>query len=172
MSPEVMSGFVLDFLENRLSDYLIKISRSELNEQQSREVFAFMEIVKELESIGDVIENLEDKLVEKKRSLKSDLSEEGKRELIELHNLLCREISQLADALKDMDAVKAGLLLQGDEHFKQLVAKAEIAHLKRVCRMAEAEVTHNIHMELINVLRQVHHYSKSIARSIVDAVES
>ena len=162
----------LDFLENRLSDYLIKISRSELNERESREVFALMDIVKELESIGDVIENLEGKLVEKKRNLKSDLSKEGKHELMELHKLLYGEISQLADCLKDMDALKAGVLLQGDEQFKKLAAEAETAHLKRVCRMAEAEVTHDIHMELINVLHQVHHYCKSIARSIVNAVES
>ena len=162
----------LDFLENRLSDYLIKISRNGLNERESREVFALMNIVKDLESIGDVIETLTGKLVEKKRGVKSNLSEAGKYELMELHNIVSRELDSIADSLQEMDAVKAAKLLQGDEGFKQLAAQAEFAHLKRVCLLPEAEVTHDIHMELINILKQVHHYCKSIARSIVNAVES
>ena len=162
----------LDYLETRISDYLIKISRSALNERESREVFAFMNIVKGLESIGDVIETLEEKLLEKKRGVESDLSQKGKDELLEIHKLVCLEIEELAAALKEMDALKAGQLLEGDQRFKRLVEQAETAHLKRVFMLPEAEVTHNIHMELINLLEQVHHYCKSIAQSIVNAVES
>ncbi len=162
----------LDFLEAHISDYLIKISRSGLNEMESREVFALMNIVKGLESIGDMIELLAEKLVEKKQGVKGNLSQEGKYELMEMHNLVCLEIEQLADALKSMDAIKAGALLQGDERFKRLVAQAEIAHLKRVVLLPEAEITHDIHMELINLLEQVHHYSKSIAGSIAGSGRS
>jgi phosphate:Na+ symporter len=156
----------LDFLEARVTEYLIKISRNGLNERESRELFALMNIVRDLESIGDVIETLAVKLVNKKRSLKSDLSEEGKRELKELHNLVCSEIEQIADALREMDAVKAGMLLRGDERFQQLAAQAEIAHLKRVALVPESELTHDIHMELVNVLKQIHHYCKSISGTL------
>ncbi len=162
----------LDFLETRISEYLIKISRSALSERESREVFALMNIVKGLESIGDVVESVEGKLLEKKRRVESDLSQEGKDELKEIHRLVCREVEQIADALKEMDALKSGLLLQGDEYFKGLVAKAETAHLKRVFLIREAELSHDMHMELINLFEQVHHYCKSIAQSIVNAVES
>lgn len=162
----------LDFLENRISDYLIKISRSALSEGQSREVFALMNIVKELESIGDVIESVEGKLLEKKRGVGRDLSQAGKDELMEIHKLVCLEIEQLADALKEIDPLKAGVLPQGDERFKRLVEQAETDHLKRVFMLPEAEVTHQIHMELIYLLEQIHHYCKSIAQIIVNAVES
>jgi phosphate:Na+ symporter len=155
----------LDFLEHRLSDYLIKISLSELNEQESREVFALMNIVKDLESMGDELNTLRKKHVEKKRALKSDLSEEGKSELTEIHNLVCMEIEKLALVLQHMDPQKVRNIID-DERFKQLVQKAETAHLKRVFSVPEAEITHDIHMELINILEQVHHYCKSIARTI------
>ncbi len=162
----------LDFLEARISDYLIKISRSAHSEQVLKEVFALMNIVKGLESIGDVIETIEGKLLEKKRGVESDLSQKGKDELVEIHKMVCLEIEQLADALKEMDALKAGVLLQGDERFKRMVAQAETAHLKRVFLLHEAELTHDMHMELINLFEQVHHYCKSVAQSIVNAVES
>ncbi len=159
----------LDFLESRISDYLIKISRSALNERESREVFALMNIVNTLESIGDVVETLAAKLVEKKRELKSDLSNEGKYELMEIHTLVCQEIEQLAGALKEMDPSRAGVVLQGDVRFKQLVAEAETTHLKRVFVMHDAEVTHDVHTELIDLLEQVHHYCKIVAGNIPDS---
>ena len=159
----------LDFLQTSISAYLIKISRSGINEQESQEVFALMNIIKGLESIGDVIGILEEKLAEKKRGLKNDLSEEGKHELMSMHKLVCLEVEQLVDALKDMDEAKAATLLQGDDQFKLQVAKAEAAHLKRVFLLPGAEVTHDIHMELINLLEQVHHYCKSIAGTILSS---
>ena len=162
----------LDFLEARISDYLIKITRSAHSEQVSKEVFALMNIVKGLESIGDVIETIEGKILEKKRGVESDLSRKGKDELMELHKMACLEIEQLADALKEMDALKADALLQGDETFKRMVAQAETSHLQRVFLLHEAELTHDMHMELINLFEQVHHYCKSVAQSIVNAVES
>ncbi len=122
----------LDFLEARVSDYLIKISRSELNERESRQVFALLNIVKDIESIGDVIETLIAKLVEKKRGLKSDLSDEGKNELLVLHRLVCREFGLIGDALQEMDQAKAGELLKGDDEFKRLSLEVETAHLLRV----------------------------------------
>ena len=125
-----------------------------------------MNIVNGLESIGDVIETIEGKLLDKKRGVEDDLSREGKDELREIHRMVCTEIEQLADALIEMDGRKAGLLLQGDDHFKLLVEQAETAHLKRVFLLPESERTHDIHMEIINLLQQVHHYCKSIAVSI------
>ena len=86
---------------------------------------------------------------------------------MDLHKMVCLEVEQLVDALKDMDGAKAATLLQGDEPFKLRVAKAETAHLKRVFLLPEAEVTHDLHMELINLLEQVHHYCKSIASTIL-----
>ncbi len=162
----------LDFLEARISDYLIKITRSAHSEQVSKEVFALMNIVKGLESIGDVIETIEGKILEKKRGVESDLSRKGKEELMEIHKMACLEIEQLADALKEMDALKADGLLRGDETFKRMVAQAETSHLQRVFLLHEAELTHDMHMELINLFEQVHHYCKSVAQSIVNAVES
>ncbi len=157
----------LDFLESAISDYLIKIRRSELNERDSKEVFVLMNIVNILESIGDMVESFASKLVEKRRVLKSDLSEKGKSELVEIHKVVCQEMDELAEALKDMDANRAVKLLDGDVRFKQLVAQAETAHLKRVFVMPEAEVTHDVHTELLDLLEQVHHYCKMIAGSML-----
>ncbi|NTW69529.1 MAG: Na/Pi cotransporter family protein [Chlorobiaceae bacterium] len=162
----IMREEKLDFLEKRVSEYLIKIARKELNERDSKEVFALMGIVKDIESIGDVIETLSGKLFAGKKWLKSELTEEGKHELTELLKHVTNDMEQLAESLREMDSRYPSRLIMHDEEFKQLVAQAEIAHMNRVARVNESEITHDIHMELINVLEQVHHYCKRIARSI------
>jgi phosphate:Na+ symporter len=156
----------LDYLENRISDYLIRISRSELNEKETAEVFALMNVVKEIESIGDVIETLTAKAAEKKWIPGSDLSPQGRTELMELNLFVSRELERLACAIGSMDTDTAKEVLEGDERFGMLATEAETAHLKRVCLLPEAESTHDLHMELIDACKQVHHYSKSIARNI------
>ncbi|RTY35047.1 Na/Pi cotransporter family protein [Chlorobium phaeovibrioides] len=158
----------LDFLEKQLSDYLIKISRSELNEEQSKEVFALMDAIKSLESMGDVIDVLRGRLVRVKESLKAELSEEGKRELLSLHSLVCGEVEKLPVLLEEMDGDKAAAMLLDDRLFCELVQTVQNAHFKRVQLHPEAELTHDLHMELINVLQQVHHYTKGICRTIAE----
>ncbi len=161
----------MDYLERRVSDYLIKISRSGLTEAQSREVFALMETVKYLESMGDVIEVLSRRLVRMKESLRAPLSREGKEELLRLHAFVCSESGRLADMLQSMDAAEAAALLATDREFRTLSSETGASHLERVRRNPESELTHDLHMELVNVLEQVHHYSKAITTVIAGAGE-
>ncbi len=162
----------LDYLESRISDYLIRISRSELNEKETTEVFALMHIVKEIESLGDVIETLTLKGEGRKWIPNADLTPDGRHELEELYRFVSAELEKLAGAVVSMDREPAESVLNGDEHFSRLSREAEISHLKRVCLMPEAESTHDLHMELINACMQVHHYCKSIARNIAGSTRN
>ncbi|NTW63451.1 MAG: Na/Pi cotransporter family protein [Chlorobiaceae bacterium] len=154
----------LDFLESKVSEYLMAISRQELNEDESRQVFVLMNIVKNQEATGDVIEKLIGKHVEISTGFVKGLSEEGKKELALLHQLICAESELLAESLLTMEIVKASESILNDNDFILEISRAETAHLKRVQSVAESGVTHNIHMDLLDVLKQIHHYNKSCAR--------
>ncbi|MBV5326847.1 MAG: Na/Pi cotransporter family protein [Chlorobium sp.] len=154
----------LDFLESSVSEYLIAISRRELNEEESRQVFALMNIVKNQESTGDVIEKLIGKYLQGNTVFVKGLTEEGKTELVLLHRLVCAEIETLTEALLKMKKETVSESILCDTVFLSQVSQAEKAHLKRVQSVAESGVTHNIHMDLLDVLKQVHHYNKNCAR--------
>jgi len=96
------------------------------------------------------------------------LSEEGKRELLSLHSFVCTEVEKLPALLEEMDGGKAAAMLLDDRLFCELVQTVQSAHFKRVQLHPEAELTHDLHMELINVLQQVHHYTKGICRTIAE----
>ena len=103
-----------------------------------------------------------------KVSLKAELSEEGKRELLSLHSFVCSEVDKLPTLLEEMDGGKAAEMLQDDRLFCDLVRTVQGCHFKRIQLHPEAELTHNLHMELVNVLQQVHHYAKSIFRTLAE----
>ncbi len=72
----------IDFLQGKIKDYLISISRLEISENQSNEIYGMIAIVKDMESIGDLIHRNILPLMEKKKALEFDFSDEGKEELM------------------------------------------------------------------------------------------
>ncbi|WP_449258159.1 Na/Pi cotransporter family protein [Chlorobium limicola] len=158
----------VNYLESRVSAYLIAISRHELGERESLEAFALMNIVKDQEAIGDSIESLLQKLPEKTREQPSGMTAEGKADLSVLHAFVCREIATLTVAIQEMNVRQASNVLHGDRDFLVLSAAAESRHLHRLRTLPESAMTHDIHMDLLHAFEEIHHYCKSIARSIVN----
>jgi len=159
----------IDFLESKVSDYLIAISRQELGERESREVFALMTIVKDQESIGDCIEALLQKLPERTAESASGLTAEGMADLTALHAFLCGEVAALTVAVQEMSGSRASGILHGAGDFPVLAGAAEARHLQRLRTLPESAMTHDMHMELLHAFEEMHHYCKSVARSIVNA---
>ncbi|MBN1278632.1 MAG: Na/Pi cotransporter family protein [Chlorobiaceae bacterium] len=157
----------VDYLESKVSEYLIAISRQELGERESLEAFALMNIVKDQESMGDSIESLLQKLPEKKREQPFGMTIEGKADLAALHAFVCHEIALLTVAIQEMSARQASNVLHGSSDFLELSSAAESRHLQRLRTLPESAMTHDIHMDILHAFEEMHHYCKSIARSIV-----
>lgn len=157
----------IDYLEGKVTAYLFKIMEQQLSDRESKETFALMDIVKVQEEIGDIIEvRLLDLLAEMK-ALKVDLTEQGKKEITNLSIYTQQEMNLVIDALQEMDPHKAAMLLEQEERFCLLEHDVGLRHLQRVeKRVAESRLTHAIHMELMDGLRQIHEYNTSIARTI------
>ena len=71
----------VDFLDEKIGDYLYKIGRQELSSSQSTEVYSLLSILKDLESIGDVIQKNIVPHIAKKEALQMDFSAEGKEDI-------------------------------------------------------------------------------------------
>ena len=57
----------IDFLHKKVTSYLLKIGQEELSEDQSKEVFNLISIVRDMEAIGDIIYRDMFPFIEKKR---------------------------------------------------------------------------------------------------------
>ncbi len=157
----------VDFLEKSIVEYLRNIGRQEIAKEQIKEVYAMMSIVNDMESIGDVIQKNMIPLIRKKRLLNTDFSEEGKNELIAFHTKIVKQMARLDDAFKGMDMEIAEKVMSKEEKYSDLEIDFRKRHLRRLQDEMEASIeTHEIHMELMDLLKQINAYAAHIAQTI------
>lgn len=159
----------IDFLEEKVSHFLIKITRQELSDNDANEAFAMMSVAKDLESIGDIIDKTIIPLIAKKQALSEDFSEQGKEEIIAFHIKVSKQISRINEAISTFDIEKASNVMAKEAKYTTLESEYRIKHLKRVREeLTESVSTHEIHMELMDLLKQINVYTASIAKTIVE----
>ena len=159
----------IDFLEEKVTEYLFRITRKVLSKSQASEVYAMLAIVKNMESIGDVVHRNLMPLIDKKNVLKKDFTSEGKKEIVDYHISVMKQISRLESALTEMDFNKANKILRKEEKYQNIEFEYRMAHIKRVQNeKSKSIVTHEIHMDLMDMLKQIHMYLRNMAKEITD----
>lgn len=163
----------INYLEQNVSKYLFSISRQELSDNQAEQVFAMMSMVKDMESVGDIIHGRIQLLVEKKRKLKEPFSTQGEQELIDFHMRVMKQISRLRSAFTKQRTKKVAKVIKKDIKYRNLESEYRLRHLERVkSEKVESVATHDLHMELMDLLKQINVYIGEIAKSISNIKET
>ena len=162
----------IDYLSEKVHEYLIKISRQGLSKEQADEVFGMISIANDMEFIADIIHRNMIPLINKKRALNVDFSDEGKEELLIYHQKVCKQFDLLRDAFAEVNADKAWQIMSEERKYLDLDSQYRIKHLERIRhnRMPSVE-THEIHMELMDLLKQIMAYSAGIASTFLNSTK-
>jgi len=159
----------IDFIDEKIVDYLIQVARQELSDKQVGEVYAMVTIANDMESIGDIIHRNILPLIGKKQKLKTDFSQEGKEELMIYHTKMCKQISRLKEAFDERNKETAQKIMAKEEKYLNLETKYRLKHLKRLHQKRKKSVkTHEIHMELMDLLKQINVYTGNIAKTFLN----
>ena len=160
----------IDFLDEKIGGYLVKIAQRELTSEQTNEVYGMMSFTNDMESIGDIIHRNMVPLIYKKQALNIDFSEEGKEELMIYHEKVRRQILLLEEAFAEMDPEKAKEILSKEEKYSDLELHYRIQHLERVLHeKQESMATHEVHMELMDLMKQISVHSSNIAKTFLSS---
>ncbi len=158
----------VDYLRVKISEYLQKIGQKNLSDDQVAEVFAMMSIVSYMENIGDIIQRSVMPMIAKKRALKLNFSQQGEEELQIYHTKVCKQISRLRNVFEEMDIKKAKHIMRKEEKYLDLESKYRVHHLERIYAAQEESVqTHDIHMELLDLLKRITVYTGDIAKTLL-----
>ncbi len=158
----------IDFLDEKIVDYLIRVARQELSDEQVSEVYGMITIANDMESIGDIIHRNMLPLIEKKQKLNADFSEEGKEELMIYHVKVCKQISRLKEAFAERNMRVARKIMAKEGKYLDLESKYRLQHLERLHQKRHESVeTHEIHMELMDHLKQINVYTANIAKTFL-----
>ena len=161
----------IDFLDEKIREYLIRISKENVSEKQANEIYAMISITSDMESIGDIIHRNLVPLIAKKRNLCVDFSEEGKEELMIYHQKVCAQITLLEEAFAELNPEKAKEIMAGEKKYLDLESQYRIQHLERVLyKRQESSQTHEVHMELMDMMKQIIVYSSNIAKTFINKI--
>ncbi len=157
------------YLNENISDYLVKISRQDLTENQSKEVFALVSTVNYLDSINNMVKLRFDNLVGKKQTLVEDFSGAGQEEILGYHGKLLKQVKRLNKFFTKFDRAKAAKIMTKGEQYKDLEEKYRLEHFKRVSSdVAESVATHQLHVELMDMLKQINIFIELIAATLLN----
>jgi phosphate:Na+ symporter len=156
----------IDFLEEKITAYLTHIAQGNITEEQAEEVFGMVSIVKDMESMGDIIHRNMVPLIAKKKMLKFDFSFAGKEELLIYHGKVSKQIRLLEAAFKETNPELAYKIMNKEKKYLDLESKYRARHLKRIILKDEESVaTTEIHLELMDLMKQILLYSANIAQT-------
>ena len=158
----------IDFLEEQIRRYLLKISRQELATGQGKEISRMFSILDSLERISVVITRQILPLLQRKQQINADFSEEGKKELLRYHEKVGKQLDRIKQMMATMDFTLARKVKKKKNRYARFYSKMRKQHLKRMLEMKQESVeTHPIHMELMDALNQINIYSAEIAKTLL-----
>ena len=162
----------INFLQEKITDYLLQVSKQELTDEQSVEVYGMISIVKDMESIGDLIHRNMIPMIPQKQALESDFSLEGKEELLIYHEKVCDQIHLLQQAFEEINPQKAMLIMSKKRKFLDLESQYRVRHLERLRHQKKESLeTHSVHMQLMDLMKQTIVYSSNIAKTFLSTSE-
>ena len=158
----------IKYLNENISNYLIKISQQDLTSHQSREVFALVSATNYLNSINDTVKVKFENLIGKKESLDEGFSDAGQEEILVYHAKLLKQIKRLNKYFVKYDRGKATKIMKKGKKYKDLEEKYRLEHFKRVSGNVSVSVaTHQLHVELMDMLKQINTFIELIASTLL-----
>ena len=158
----------IKYLNENISNYLIKISQQDLTSHQSREVFALVSATNYLNSINDTVKLKIENLIGQKDSLDEGFSDAGQEEILVYHAKLLKQIKRLNKYFAKYDRAKATKIMKKGKKYKDLEEKYRLEHFKRVSGNVSVSVaTHQLHVELMDMLKQINTFIELIASTLL-----
>ncbi len=154
----------IDYLEDKVTKYLVKIAKNELTQKQTTEVFGLISVVNYIETIGDRINNEIIPLILKKEELGFVFSDEGVKELTEYHIKISKQISRLEYYFANRNVEQAQKIIQKWEKYTKMDSEWRTLHYQRMSNDKNAIETHRMHMELMDYFLQIGFLIENIAK--------
>lgn len=162
----------VDRIYHDLKLYLARISRRELTDEQANRCMQLNDFAIKLEQIGDIIERNLSRLAKKRAEGDLLFSEEGWKELNDLHARVAANMQLALNVLVSGDRETARELLSEKRRIRDLERESSDSHLTRLSQGQVASIrTSGIHLDAIKDLRQINSQLASVAYAVLDGGE-
>ena len=162
----------IGFLNQKINDYLIATSKSDLSSSQSKELFTLVSIVNYLGSMNDLIKLRFVSLVSKKEGINEEFSETDQNEIIDYHKRLLKQVKRLDKFFVKFDKEKIEKIVSKVKENKDIENKYKLNRIDRIKSSSEdndkSSEINQLHTQLMDVLKQVNIFIDLIADALID----
>lgn len=144
----------VDILQREIKMFLARMSTptAGLNEAS----LSLITFVSDLEGVGDVIDNGIMELARKKNALKLEFSQEGWKEICQMHNQVMEIVQMSLSCFEMQDRELANRVIQKKRDLRKLEKQLKESHIDRLKKgLTETINTSSIHMDLISDYRRI-----------------
>jgi phosphate:Na+ symporter len=158
----------VDALDAQITDYLVRIGRQALSDDQTREVYMMLHVTKQFEHMADIVDKQIRPLAMKMIAKDVEFSETGRAEVRSYHLKMCKQISRALETFREESLELAAKMKKKQKGYVALEEGYRQAHFARIhLAVAESVATSAIHLELMDSYRRISSYSTNVARAIL-----
>jgi phosphate:Na+ symporter len=157
----------VDILHARIVEYLGKISKTPLTEDQSGEFIRLMDAVNNLENIGDIIETDMVSLGGKLADENVKISDHTQRVLLGIHAAVVKSVDAAIQAVSQGSEIAAQTVTSMKEEINRLIESAELHQVRRlVAEEPNRITTYTIEVDIIEKLKRIYYFAKRMAKTV------
>lgn len=157
---------LINHLDRKAIEYLVKIQQSSLNEQESGKASILMQTINDLERIGDHAENMIE-LTDYSITHKVEMSEEALGELKQMIDITDKAIEHALLALTNQDTQMAQSVLDKEHELDQLEQKFRKQHIMRLNQNECNGNSGAVFIDMLSNLERMGDHSKNIAQYVL-----
>lgn len=158
----------VNFLRDKIKDYLLRISRQDIEAERINEAFQLIYTVKEFEQIADTISA---NIAQKAHSwCASDLefSEEGRDEIADYHTRALKQVNRAIEVLREVNLEKAKHMKKKFKKYRNMAIELEKQHYERLKEEVNKSISSSkTHLELLGLLKVINERATNIARILL-----
>lgn len=157
---------IINGLDHKIVDYLILISKEDLNENDLYEYSLNLQVVKNLERIGDLTVNLSE-FYEMVKEDKHNFSKSALDELKAMYELFYHMLNSAMDIYKTKDYSKLEALLEDENYMDLLEYEARQRHFERMRDgTCKAQVSGSVFCDILSNLERMADHCCNIAKAV------
>ena len=159
----------VDQLHEAIKLYLTRLSRGELDDEDSRRAVDIIAFTTNLEHVGDIVDKNLMELAAKKIRNRLHFSEEGLSDLKEIHAHLMETVRLSLTVFLHQELATARALLARKDQLRELELSSTERHLARLRSGEAASIeTSALHLDVVRDLKRINSHLASVAYPILD----
>ena len=159
----------VDNLNEAIKLYLTRVSREPMSEKDGRRIIEIITFATNLEHIGDIIDKNLMELATKKIRKTLHFSDEGMRDILELHERLMETFALGASVFMTGNLDMARKLLGEKTRFRDLERQATERHIERLrSGKIESIDSSSIHLDILRDLKRINSHVTAVVYPILD----